>query len=89
MNISQVLEIGRDTLYTTLLLSMPALLVSLLVGLAVSVFQTVTSVQDQTLGFVPRILAVGLVLLLTLAWSIEMAVQFFVRMIGVMAEVSH
>jgi flagellar biosynthetic protein FliQ len=77
-----VLEIGRDLLYTTLLLALPALLVSLVVGLAVGILQTVTSIQEQTLTFVPRLIAVGLVLVLTMAWSLQTAVHFTVRMLG-------
>ena len=54
MTIGFVLELARDFLMTALLISLPALVVSLIIGLIVGVLQTVTSVQEQTLSFVPR-----------------------------------
>ena len=80
MDSAQVIEISRDLFYTAMIVAMPALAVSLIVGLLVSVFQTVTSIQDQTLSYVPRIILVGLVIVLTLAFTIEMAVAFTRRM---------
>lgn len=87
MSAGEVIELGRELLWTALLLAMPALAVSLLLGLVISVFQTVTSIQEQTLSYVPRILAVGLVIVLTMAWSIQVAVHFTVRMFWQAAEV--
>ena len=81
MDPAQVLEMGRDLLLTTLLIALPPLLVSLLVGLTISVIQAVTSVQEQTLSFVPRLLAVGFVLLMLLGWILQVGVQFTVRML--------
>ena len=77
----QALELMRDLLYTALILALPALLVSLVVGLIVSILQTITSIQEQTLSFAPRLIAVALVLVLTVTWSAQMAVQFTVRML--------
>lgn len=54
---SAVLDIARDAIYTIIITSAPLLLVSLIIGLIVSIFQTVTSIQEQTLTFVPKILA--------------------------------
>jgi flagellar biosynthesis protein FliQ len=76
-----ILEIGRDLLTTTLLIAAPALIASLVVGLIVSILQTITSIQEQTLSFVPRLLAVGLVLVLTMAWTLQVAAHFTARMI--------
>ena len=56
----QVLDIARDALYTILTVSAPLLLLSLIVGLVVSIFQTVTSIQEQTMTFIPQIVAVFL-----------------------------
>ena len=81
MDSAQVLEMGRDLLVTTLIIALPPLIVSLLVGLTISVLQAVTSVQEQTLSFVPRLLAVGFVLLSLLGWTLQIAVQFTVRML--------
>lgn len=88
MSYGEVLEISRDLFYTALLVALPALAVSLLIGLVVSVFQTVTSIQDQTLSYVPRIVIVGLVIVLTLSFSLELATHFTVRMLARAADVT-
>ena len=53
-----VLDIAREAIYTIVLVSAPMLLVALIVGLIISIIQTVTSIQEQTLTFVPKLLAV-------------------------------
>lgn len=53
-----VVAIAKDAIYTIIITSAPLLLISLIVGLIISIFQTVTSIQEQTLTFVPKILAV-------------------------------
>ena len=58
MTEGQVLDIARQALYTIILCSAPLLIISLVVGLVVSIFQTVTSIQEQTLTFVPKIICV-------------------------------
>jgi flagellar biosynthetic protein FliQ len=88
MTMSQVLEMTRDMLYTALLLSLPTLGVSLVVGLIISIFQAATSIQEQTLSFVPRLVAVGIVTLLTLPWILQLAIHFTVRMLWQAAEVT-
>lgn len=64
MTEGQVLDIVRDAIYTIIICSAPMLLISLVIGLIVSIFQTVTSIQEQTLTFVPKILGifVGLII---------------------------
>jgi len=81
MSVGEVQDVIRDLLMTALLVSLPALAVSLVVGVAVSVFQAVTSIQDQTLSYVPRALVIGLVVVVTLAFSLGLAVDFTRRMI--------
>ena len=71
-----VLDIARDTIYNIILISAPTLLVSLIVGLIVSIFQTVTSIQEQTLTFVPKIIAVFITIILTGSWMLETATEF-------------
>ncbi len=88
MDAAQVAEMGQDLIYTALLLALPTLVVSLVVGLVFAVLQTITSIQEQTLTFVPRLIAVGLVLIFTLSWSLKLAVHFTVRMLGHAAEVT-
>ena len=58
MTLDQVISIGKETLGTTILVAMPCLLISIAVGLLVSVFQATTQIHDQTLSFVPKIVAV-------------------------------
>jgi flagellar biosynthetic protein FliQ len=87
MSTTQVIELGRELLYTALLLAMPVLAASLVVGLLVSIFQTVTSIQEQTLSFVPRMLAVGLVIVLTMPWALQISIHFTVQMLWRAAEV--
>lgn len=88
MDTLDVVEIGQDLLLTTLLLSGPSILVSLVVGLAISLMQTVTSIQEQTLSFAPRIVAVGAVMLLTLPWTLEQSSEFTLRMMERMLQVT-
>lgn len=80
MDTSSVSAIARDLLLTALLLSVPAVGVSLIVGLVISVLQTLTSIQEQTLSFAPRILAVGVTLTVCLPWIIRVTTSFTYRM---------
>ena len=66
-----VLDIARESIYTTIITSAPLLLISLIVGLIVSIFQTVTSIQEQTLTFVPKIIAIFLVMMLCGSWMLD------------------
>ena len=72
----QVLDIARDAIYTIIITSAPILLVSLVVGLVVSIFQTVTSIQEQTLTFVPKIIAVFLAMMLLGSWMLNKMTGF-------------
>ncbi len=76
----QVMDISRDAIYTIILTSAPLLLTSLIVGLIISIFQTVTSIQEQTLTFVPKILAVFAVMLLVGAWMLNNMSGFMVQL---------
>jgi flagellar biosynthetic protein FliQ len=71
-----VVQIGRELLITAMILALPTVLASLGIGLIVSILQTITSVQEQTLNFAPRIIAVGIVLVLTLPWTLRTLVHF-------------
>lgn len=72
----QVLDIARDAIYTIIMASAPVLIVSLLVGLIISIFQTVTSIQEQTLTFVPKILAVFVTIMIGGSWMLNLTTQF-------------
>lgn len=88
MTVNEAIEIGRELFYTVLLLALPALLVSLIVGLVISILQTITSIQEQTLTFTPRLIGVGLAIIFCMAWALQTAVAFTVRMLGFAAEVT-
>jgi flagellar biosynthetic protein FliQ len=75
-------DMVRDLMWTTLLLAGPALLVALIVGLLVSIFQALTSVQEQTMALVPKVLAVMLVALLLLAPALSILKDYTERVLG-------
>uniref|UniRef100_UPI004055E4BA flagellar biosynthesis protein FliQ n=1 Tax=Agathobacter sp. TaxID=2021311 RepID=UPI004055E4BA len=75
-----VLDIAKDAIYTIIIVSAPLLLVSLCVGLLISIFQTVTSIQEQTLTFVPKILAVFATMMLCGSWMLNMMLDFLNRL---------
>ena len=76
MTEGQVLDIARQALYTIILCSAPLLIISLVVGLVVSIFQTVTSIQEQTLTFVPKIICVFLGLMIFGSWILTNLTEF-------------
>ena len=82
MTIDTVVQIANDALYLIIKVSLPVLLVSLIVGLLISIFQTVTSIQEQTLTFVPKIICVFLSLVLFGHWMLNSMVEFMVELIS-------
>jgi flagellar biosynthetic protein FliQ len=72
----EVLDIAREALWTTVKIAAPTMLVGLVVGLVVSLFQALTQIQEQTLAFIPKILAVFLVLLLALPFMADALASF-------------
>ena len=76
MTEGQVLDIARRALYTIILCSAPLLIISLVVGLVVSIFQTVTSIQEQTLTFVPKIICVFLGMMIFGSWILTNLTEF-------------
>lgn len=87
MEMNDAIIIGRDLMLTSLLLVAPIVIVSLVVGLFISIAQTVTSIQEQTLTFAPRIVAVvGVVILLT-PWYLSTLKTFTIAMIEKMNQV--
>lgn len=71
-----VLDIARDAIFNIIIVSAPLLLISLIVGLIISIFQTVTSIQEQTLTFVPKIIAVFITLMLAGSWMMNTMIEF-------------
>ncbi len=86
MTIELVIRMSQELFLVALLVALPALVMSLAAGLVVSIFQTVTSIQDQTLSYVPRIILVGLTLVLTFGMSFQQAVAFTQRMLAYAVE---
>ncbi|OZS78385.1 flagellar biosynthetic protein FliQ [Tetzosporium hominis] len=71
-----VIKLAEQSVYTVILLAAPLLLVALGVGLLVSIFQAMTQIQEQTLSFIPKILAVFLSLVLFGPWMLTTIVDF-------------
>ena len=80
MNELVIIDIARDALRTAISVAGPALIVSMIVGLSVSIFQVVTSLQDQTVAFVPKVVAVMLTVVLCFPWMLRLLAQFTTRM---------
>jgi flagellar biosynthetic protein FliQ len=76
MDSSFALYLGRHTLETALLLAAPVLLTCMVVGVTLTLLQAVTSIRDMTLTVVPKLLAVGTVLLLFGSWMLQVALRF-------------
>ena len=80
MTDADVLDITIDMIWCIIKCAAPLLLVSLIVGLAVSIFQTITSIQEQTLTFVPKILAIFLALIVMGHWIMNNMVEFMTNL---------
>lgn len=80
MVIDDVTAIASTAIYTIIKCAAPLLLVSLCVGLIISIFQTVTSIQEQTLTFVPKILAIFLALILMGHWIMNNMVEYMIEL---------
>jgi len=76
MSEEMVVTLLRETLYLIIKVSAPMLLVSLIVGLIVSILQTVTSIQEQTLTFVPKLISIFLVIMIAGDWIITSIVEY-------------
>ncbi len=75
-----VMDIGRQAVEMTLLLSAPLLLAALVIGLIVSVFQAATQINEQTLAFIPKLVGMFLVLLLAGPWMLQLMVGYVRRL---------
>ena len=80
MTIDDVVQICSRALYVICITAAPVLLVSLIVGLTVSIFQTVTSIQEQTLTFVPKVLAIFTSIILLGHWMLNNMVEYMVKL---------
>lgn len=80
MSEDYILHLARETIVIILTMSAPMLVLSLLVGLGISIFQATTQIQEQTLTFVPKIVAVFLGVLVFGSWMLNVIVQFTVNL---------
>ncbi len=80
MNEIEVLDVARDTMMTMLIVSAPILLVGLTVGLIISIFQTLTHIQEMTLTFIPKIVAVFASAILFMPWMLRQLTDFTNRL---------
>ncbi|MBP1681194.1 MAG: flagellar biosynthesis protein FliQ [Proteobacteria bacterium] len=78
---AKLIGLGVETFKIALLLSMPMLLSGLVAGLAISIFQAVTQINESTLSFVPKILVTIVVAIFTMPWMMNMMIEFTTRVI--------
>ena len=88
---SENLLIGviKDAITTGLLVAAPILIVSIVVGLLISIFQATTQIQEQTLTFVPKLIGIALIGVLTGSWMLHMIVNFTTRIFTIISDVVH
>ncbi len=80
MTVNDVSMIVQEALFVIIKASAPALIVSLVIGLLVSIFQTVTSIQEQTLTFVPKILGIFLAIIVLGHWMLNLMIDYMVEL---------
>ena len=88
MSVQFAIDVLRMALWNALIISLPPLGAGLIVGLAISVFQTATNIQEQTLTFVPKIVGLIVVMLFVGPWIVEQLMEFTIRTWQLMEEVS-
>lgn len=80
MTTEAIADMAQEALYLIIRTALPVLLVSLVIGLIVSIFQTVTSIQEQTLTFVPKIVCVFMALILFGPWMMNSMVEYMTQL---------
>ena len=81
---AQLINLAIEPYKITLFLSLPMLLVGLVIGLLISIFQATTQINEMTLTFVPKILAVIVVIIFTMPWMLNMLIDFTARIFNMM-----
>ncbi|MDO9305775.1 MAG: flagellar biosynthesis protein FliQ [Sulfuricurvum sp.] len=76
----ELVGLGIETFKVALILSLPALLVGMFLGLAVSIFQATTQINEMTLSFIPKIVGIIIVIILTMPWMMNEMQDFTIRM---------
>jgi len=80
MNSAEVLDVARDAIYVTLSVGGPIMLIALITGLIISLFQALTQIQEMTLAFVPKILVIFVSMLLFMPFMLSTLISFTERM---------
>jgi len=75
----QVLAIAMNAMKVTMILSFPALLVAMIIGLMISIFQATTQINEMTLSFVPKLIGIAVVIILTAPWAMTTLIEFVKR----------
>lgn len=89
MSEDMVIYVLKETVQTALKISAPFLIVSIVVGLIISIFQATTQIQEQTLTFVPKLIAIAIVGLLAGSWIIQTMVSFTQQMFTLISNIVH
>jgi flagellar biosynthetic protein FliQ len=82
MDVNQALDMGREALLMVLIVASPVMGIGLAVGLTISLFQSMTQLQEQTLSFVPKIVAMVGISLLLVPWLAERLLEYAQQMLG-------
>ncbi len=88
MDTQFIVELARNSIYTTLLVSSPMLILALIVGLSISILQSITQIQEMTLTFIPKIIAVAIALVIFLPWMITTVVSFASQLFSIIPTLS-
>ncbi|WP_321779430.1 flagellar biosynthesis protein FliQ [Sulfurimonas sp.] len=83
---AKLIALGVETFKTALILALPGLLTGMFIGLAVSIFQATTQINEMTLSFIPKIIGVVVVIILTMPWMLNVMTDFATNVFGMMTE---
>jgi len=83
---AKLVALGVETFKMALLLALPGLLTGMLLGLAVSIFQATTQINEMTLSFIPKILGVVIVIVLTMPWMLNSMTDFSINIFNMIPE---
>ncbi|ABB45279.1 Flagellar biosynthesis protein FliQ [Sulfurimonas denitrificans DSM 1251] len=81
---AKLITLGIDTFKVALMLALPGLLVGMFIGLAVSIFQATTQINEMTLSFIPKIVGVAIVIILTMPWMLNVMIDFTTEVFNMM-----
>ncbi|MBN1672161.1 MAG: flagellar biosynthetic protein FliQ [Kiritimatiellae bacterium] len=79
MTVQMALDLSFDAVRTAAMAAAPLLLTAIIVGVVINVVQTVTSIRDMSLTFVPKVVAAAIVMAITLPWSLRLVIDYFVQ----------